>query len=93
MSDRITSPRPEERAIEQGGTLSRVFSRWVADVSRAVGGQTPHVLPPKTIAQLPAASAWTGGLVYVTDDVGGAVPVFSDGTSWRRVTDRAVVTT
>ena len=32
-----------------------------------------------------------GMLIYVTNDVGGAVPAFSDGIAWRRVTDRAVI--
>lgn len=44
-------------------------------------------------AALPAAVLRNGGcgFIYVTDDVGGAVPAFSDGTNWRRVTDRAVI--
>jgi len=32
-----------------------------------------------------------GQMIYVIDDTGGAVPAFSDGDDWRRVTDRAVV--
>lgn len=44
-----------------------------------------------TVAGLPAAGTRTGLMVYVTDEVGGAVPAFSDGTNWLRVTDRAVV--
>lgn len=35
--------------------------------------------------------AQAGTLIYVTDEVGGAVPAFADGANWRRVTDRAVV--
>ncbi len=50
-------------------------------------------------AALPAAIDWgdtTAGqsfssIIFVSDDVGGAVLAFSDGTSWRRVTDRAVI--
>ncbi len=30
-------------------------------------------------------------LILVVDETGGAVPAFNDGSSWRRVTDRAVV--
>jgi hypothetical protein len=30
-------------------------------------------------------------MIYVSDEAGGAIPAFSDGTNWRRVTDRAVV--
>lgn len=43
-------------------------------------------------ASLPSASAiGAGAIVHVTDEVGGAVLAFSDGSDWRRVTDRAVV--
>ncbi len=30
-------------------------------------------------------------MIYVSNESGGAVVAFSDGTSWRRLTDRAVV--
>lgn len=42
-----------------------------------------------TVATLPSA-ATAGQLIYVSDETGGAVPCFSDGTNWRRVTDRSV---
>jgi hypothetical protein len=32
-------------------------------------------------------------MVYVTDERSGAVPAFSDGSNWRRVTDRDVAST
>lgn len=56
-----------------------------------------HVSGPVRVGQyakasLPsAATTGAGATVYVTDEVGGAVLAFSDGTAWRRVTDRAVV--
>lgn len=43
-----------------------------------------------TAGALPSA-ATAAGLIYVSDEAGGAVLAFSDGTNWRRVTDRAVV--
>lgn len=44
-------------------------------------------------ASLPSASGeGAGAIVHVSDEAGGAVLAFSDGTNWRRVTDRAVVT-
>lgn len=49
-------------------------------------------LPNYTVGGLPAADT-PGMMAFVTNDVGGAVPAFSDGTNWRRVTDRAVITT
>lgn len=42
-------------------------------------------------ADLPDATVWEGGLVYVTNETGGKTMAFSDGLVWRRVQDRAVV--
>ena len=45
-----------------------------------------------TVAGLPTASSQgAGALAYVSDETGGAVLAFSDGSAWRRVTDRTVV--
>jgi hypothetical protein len=50
------------------------------------------VLPSFTVAELGNLSATPAAqFVFCTDDTGGAVPAFSDGVNWRRVTDRAVV--
>ena len=43
-----------------------------------------------TVATLPTVST-TGRMIFVTDETGGAVPAFSDGTNWRRVQDRVIV--
>jgi hypothetical protein len=45
----------------------------------------------RTVAQLQAIVASVGSSAFCTNESGGAVPVFYDGTSWRRVTDRAVI--
>jgi hypothetical protein len=51
------------------------------------------ILPTKTVAQLANLSTNPAAqFVYCSDESGGAVPAFSDGTNWRRVTDRAIVT-
>ena len=44
------------------------------------------------VADVPGATEWTGAMIFIRDETGGAVPAFSDGTDWRRVTDRAVIT-
>jgi hypothetical protein len=44
-----------------------------------------------TVSGAPSASAANGQIIYVSDESGGAVLAFSDGTNWRRVTDRAVI--
>jgi hypothetical protein len=48
-------------------------------------------LPNYAKASLPSAAGVTGALIFVSVDAGGSVPAFSDGTSWRRVTDRNVI--
>jgi hypothetical protein len=69
---------------------------WVADedlwlVHDGAGWIKPaQHLPPHTVAALPSAAP-AGQMIYVTDETGGAVPAFSDGSDWRRVSDRSVV--
>jgi hypothetical protein len=52
--------------------------------------ELPLKLVQYAVADLPAASGYTGALVYVSDETGGATIAFSDGTNWRRVQDRAI---
>ena len=49
------------------------------------------ILPSYTVSTLPSANP-AAQMVFVSDESGGAVIAFSDGTNWRRVTDRAIVT-
>lgn len=47
-------------------------------------------VPAYSKGGLPPA-AQPGCIIYVPDETGGATLAFSDGSDWRRVTDRAVV--
>ena len=69
-----------------GFRLNRVLPK---DGSEAMRG--PIVLKTYLVAALPTAADFTQGLIYVSDETGGAIPAFSDGTNWRRFSDRAVV--
>jgi hypothetical protein len=52
----------------------------------------PLPLAIYTVATLPSAGLYLNGeRVFVRDESGGSIPAFSDGTNWRRVSDRAVV--
>lgn len=51
----------------------------------------PVGLKSYTVATVPSAATVAGQIIYVSNESGGAVPAFSDGTNWRRVTDRAVI--
>ena len=64
----------------------------VDKTNRNLAFSNPPKLPSYTVAGVPSASTYgAGSMIYVSDESGGAVPAFSDGTNWRRVTDRAVV--
>ena len=69
------------------GTLG-VTGDLTASASLLMGGRL--FLAAYAVAGIPSASP-SGGMIYVNNEAGGAVPAFSDGTNWRRVTDRAVV--
>lgn len=53
--------------------------------------ERPFLVAAYLKADLPAAATWEGGLVYVSNETGGKTMAFSDGTNWRRVQDRAIV--
>lgn len=54
------------------------------------GVLSPCTIPSSTVAG--AGSAATAAQwKYITNESGGAVPAFSDGTNWRRCTDRAII--
>lgn len=59
------------------------------NVAFTISENTFPVLPTYLKASLPAVEA--GGIIYVSDETGGATLAFSDGTNWRRVQDRAIV--
>lgn len=68
--------------------------RLADDITAEMRGRArgfPVVLAQYVKADLPDAARWVGAWIYVTDDVGGAVPAFSDGVAWRRATDRNVI--
>ncbi len=92
MADRKLRPAvPESHPndVEHRRLLAqRANSSLPKDGSIAM--ENPLLLKSYTVATLPSASLWTGGLVYVSDETGGAVPCFSDGTNWRRLTDRVI---
>jgi hypothetical protein len=44
-----------------------------------------------TVLTLPDAATYPRGVIYVSDEAGGATIAFSDSSDWRRAQDRAVV--
>lgn len=60
-----------------------IFQDGVVDFAQ------PIQLQRFAVASLPAVT--TDRMIIVNDETGGLVPAFSDGTNWRRVTDRNIV--
>lgn len=70
--------------IEYNTGLSMYGANKVIDENRNLN------LRSFTVAGVPSA-ATPGVIIYVSNESGGAVPAFSDGTNWRRVTDRSII--
>lgn len=58
--------------------------------SALVTAAVPVVVPSFAVAGIPSASP-AAQLIFVTDDAGGATLAYSDGTNFRRVSDRTIV--
>ncbi|MFQ5444503.1 MAG: hypothetical protein ACE5EK_07795 [Nitrospinales bacterium] len=90
MSVKVSIPKHGEPIVIVDGKpvpMERVFQDFLDDLvlkANVLESFTVVTLPPVPPAGSPA-------LIYVSDETGGAVPAFSDGTNWRRITDRAVV--
>lgn len=92
MTQITSSPKHGSLLIEAGRALKR-FQLYLDDITlklndNLLGNQVQ--LTSYLVADVPDAGT-AGGLIFVTDETGGAVPAFSDGTNWLRVTDRAIV--
>ncbi len=90
-------PPPSQVPIAREGKFSTtgwpIWLKWFASLYQAV--ISPRV-PAYTVATLPDPASLGDNtrfstLVYVSDETGGAVLAYTDGSAWRRVTDRAVV--
>lgn len=93
MSALVAKPDHGSILIIEGkaaDVLQLWFDELQTQLNRNVLGDQVQ-LPNYTVATLPSA-ATAGGLIFVSDALGGSVPAFSDGTDWRRLqADRAIV--
>lgn len=93
MTDIVSKPDHGRRIVDEQGIADSDFQRYLDDITgrlntNLLGAQVQ--LPSYTASTLPVATT-AGGMIFVTDEVGGAVPAFSDGLDWRRVTDRTII--
>lgn len=83
------------------GLLVRALFQHFILVGRRLNGSLPKdgteamdaplTFPSYTVAGVPAAATYQGGVIYVSNEAGGKTMAFSDGTNWRRVQDRVIV--
>lgn len=75
----------------RSGTLADLaFADSLANVAAAVKDKSFRVATFAK-ASLPIVTSAGGGCICVSDDVGGFTLAFCDGTNWRRVSDRAII--
>jgi hypothetical protein len=96
LNDRSTGATDAWLLYASGGTLRFFQQNGLADritISAngvAVAGSVRS--SSYTVGTLPSASGHgAGAIIYVSNEAGGATTAFSDGTNWRRHSDRAVV--
>lgn len=95
MTRHISLPPPPNN-IQDKNHYS--WANWFLSVYTRVGSG-PLQVQGYAKASLPSAASSGStstddpysSLIFVRDETGGAVLAFSDGTNWRRVTDRAIV--
>lgn len=87
----LNAPPIREAIQGQGGNMPSVWVKWFTNVGRILSGKDPLQLLASTVAAVPNPALFTGCVIYVSNESGGAVLAFSDGTNWRRVTDRAII--
>jgi len=89
----ISIPPHGSKIANEDGIIHSSYQAFLDDLVQKLND---HVLggilslESYTVATLPGIPD-DPAFIFVSDESGGAVPAFSDGTNWRRVTDRAVV--
>ena len=93
----ITSkPDPGSIGTNDSNVISEILQVFLDDLEMKLNTDVFGIglqLPVYAVADLPASTVDNieeGMIAYASDEAGGAVPVFFDGSDWRRVTDRVV---
>jgi len=91
MAGRPTDLEPTPSRITE---FNYVWITWLGRIFERISG--PFKIPGYSVSNLPDATvsgdtSTFSSLIYIYDETGGPVVAFSDGTNWRRVTDRAIV--
>lgn len=76
---------PAHNSYPGSGPLVAELMRRDSELATAIRDlqSEPVKLPSYTVAGVPAASLWTGCLIYVSDGTANKRLAVSDGTNWR----------
>lgn len=88
----VRMPSAQSPIVTRSGAPTSEWAPFFMRVARLLSGGAPFPLAAYTVATLPDAAAFKDHMIIVSDESGGSIPAFSDGTNWRRSTDRAIVT-
>lgn len=87
----LSDPPIQNPISAQSGIATQVWVLFFQKIKQILSASEPWQLASYTVAGLPSAPSHEGSIVYVSNESGGKVIAFSDGISWRRCTDRNIV--
>ncbi len=91
MTNIVSKPDFGDQLINENGIATELFQLYLDDIERKLN---VPILSSFTVSELQntiLASSRLNGIVMVSNETGGQQPAFSDGTNWRRFTDRAII--
>lgn len=93
MTDVVSKPDHSTTLIEEG-KATEPFQLYLDDIEEGFDsllGVNGLELRVYTVVNLPTPPSNQSFMVFVSDASGGSVPAYWDGTNWRRVTDRVII--
>lgn len=84
----------DKKPLEADDRLKLEWDAFFSLLVAAVNAVSQNALvSPKayTVATVPDPIENAGRMIYVSDAATGSIPAFSDGTDWRRVDTRAII--
>ncbi len=94
MVDEITSnPKRSDPIVNKDRSPTKQTIDWFDDLELKINelAEERNKLEEFVKASLPSASENQTLQIYVTDDIGGPTPAYSDGTAWRRYKDGNII--
>lgn len=95
MTDIVSKPDHGVALVDKEGKALPAFQLYLDDLTTKLNDNLLGLriqATSYTVDDLPDATT-EAGIIYVSDDAGGGVLAFTDGTNWLRCTDRTIVAT